>query len=514
MCLGGAVILVAVFLWNVDLQREHMTDLVRGSAERTAETIQRSLHETMLRSGSDEVQEIIDRIVSQNYVERIRIFDLDGRVKASSDPTEISTLVDRTAEQCSVCHDVDPPRASLDPRFRVRQFESADGTRLLAVTSPFRNEEACGECHKHPSPRTVLGVLDVALSMEPVEASLQASERQLGTGIAVAIVCVALLAGVLVWRMVIRPVGRLTAATVSAGHGDLAARVDVDSNCELGSLARRWNEMMDELDHNRAELAQWSHTLELRVDEKTRELQNAHENMVVVEKMVSLGKLAATVAHEINNPLAGISTYARLLRKGLGENGKADRALAMMEDEAMRCGRIVRNLLLFSRDQAACFAEVKLSELIDRDVMLVQHGAALGAVEIQIDLADDLPSIHADRGQIQQLLLVLFMNAIEAMPNGGTLTISARRGRNDDVVLTVADTGCGIPPEQHAAVFEPFFTTKQEGQGVGLGLAVAYGIVERHGGRIELESAPDMGTTFTIRLPRTRPTTPAQEQIS
>ncbi|MHC4850182.1 MAG: sensor histidine kinase, partial [Planctomycetota bacterium] len=207
-------------------------------------------------------------------------------------------------------------------------------------------------------------------------------------------------------------------------------------------------------------------------------------------------------------------TYARLLRKGLGENGKADRALAMMEDEAMRCGRIVRNLLLFSRDQAACFAEVKLSELIDRDVMLVQHGAALGAVEIQIDLADDLPSIHADRGQIQQLLLVLFMNAIEAMPNGGTLTISARRGRNDDVVLTVADTGCGIPPEQHAAVFEPFFTTKQEGQGVGLGLAVAYGIVERHGGRIELESAPDMGTTFTIRLPRTRPTTPAQEQIS
>ncbi|MHC4449977.1 MAG: sensor histidine kinase, partial [Planctomycetota bacterium] len=255
-------------------------------------------------------------------------------------------------------------------------------------------------------------------------------------------------------------------------------------------------------------------TLELRVDEKTRELQNAHENMVVVEKMVSLGKLAATVAHEINNPLAGISTYARLLRKGLGENGKADRALAMMEDEAMRCGRIVRNLLLFSRDQAACFAEVKLSELIDRDVMLVQHGAALGAVEIQIDLADDLPSIHADRGQIQQLLLVLFMNAIEAMPNGGTLTISARRGRNDDVVLTVADTGCGIPPEQHAAVFEPFFTTKQEGQGVGLGLAVAYGIVERHGGRIELESAPDMGTTFTIRLPRTRPTTPAQEQIS
>jgi len=514
MCLGGAAILVAVVLWNVELQREHMTDLVRSSAERTAGTIQRSLHDAMLSSGADEVEKIISRIVSQRDVEHIRLFDRDGRVTASSNPSEVGALVDMTAEQCSICHSVSPPRESVDSRFRVRQFESTTGTRLLAVTSPFIREEQCNTCHTETPDRKVLGVLDVHLSMEPAEASLAASERQLGWGIAVAIGCVALLAGVLVWRMVIRPVGRLTAATVSAGHGDLDARVEVTSTCELGSLARRWNEMMDELSRNRAELAEWSRTLEKRVGEKTRELEQAHRNMVVVEKMVSLGKLAATVAHEINNPLAGISTYARLLRKNLDADPKTVRALTMMEDEAMRCGRIVRNLLLFSRDQGACFSEVNLNEIIDRDVMLVQHGADLGDVEIDIDLPDDLPPLHADRGQIQQLLLVLFMNAIEAMPNGGRLTIAARQGAEDDVVLTVTDTGCGIPPEQHTAVFEPFFTTKEEGKGVGLGLAVAYGIVERHGGRIELASTPGEGTTFTIHLPRLQDAAPALEGVS
>ena len=271
---------------------------------------------------------------------------------------------------------------------------------------------------------------------------------------------------------------------------------------------------MDELDRNRAELAEWSRTLERRVAEKTEELQDAHEKMLVVEKMASLGKLAATVAHEINNPLAGIGTYARLLRKAKGHNPRAERALAMIEEEAKRCGRIVRNLLLFSRDQGACFSEVKLAEIIDRDVMLVHHAADLGEVEIVIDIPEDLPPIHADRGQLQQLLLVLVMNAIEAMPNGGTLTIRARREPDGEIVLTVADTGCGIPPEQRAAVFEPFFTTKEEGRGVGLGLAVAYGIVERHGGRIELESEVDRGTTFTIHLPQVRVPLPAQEGIS
>ncbi|MHC4940097.1 MAG: sensor histidine kinase [Planctomycetota bacterium] len=502
---------MAVVLWNVDLQRRHMTDLVRGSAERTAETIQRALHDAMLRSGADEVNEIVDRIVSQQDVERIRLFDLDGRITASSDRTEVDTLVDQTAEACSVCHGVDPPRQSLDPRFRVRQFESADGTRLLAVTSPFRNEERCGKCHNHPRDRKVLGVLDVHLSMEPVEASLLASERQLGAGIAVAIVCVALLAGALVWWMVIRPVRALTAATVSAGHGDLGTRVEVTSTCELGSLGNRWNETMDELDRSRERLAEWSHMLEQRVAEKTRELEKAHENMVVVEKMVSLGKLAATVAHEINNPLAGISTYARLLRKGLSPDAKGQRALTMMEEEARRCGRIVRNLLLFSRDQGANLEEINLGELVDRDVMLVQHGADLGAVEIRIEIEEGLPPLYADRGQIQQLLLVLFMNAIEAMPDGGLLSLRAERGGEDEVVLTVSDTGCGIPPEQQSQVFEPFFTTKEEGKGVGLGLAVAYGIVERHGGRIQLDSVPGQGTTFTVYLPRMRAPVPAQE---
>jgi two-component system NtrC family sensor kinase len=500
LCLGAAAILVAVLALQLGLQREQMTELVRGSAERTVETIQRSMHDTMLRKGDKNVQAVVDSIGGQRDIERIRIFDRDGRVTASSDPEEIERLVDLDAEQCIVCHDTSPPRESVDPRYRVREF-TRNGNRLLAVTSPFRNTRECQACHEHPPERKVLGVLDVQLSLAPVEASLRASERQLGIGLTAAVVCVALLSAALVWWMVIRPVRALATATARVTQGDLTARVEVSSGDEVGALAASWNKMASELDRSRGELAGWSRTLEERVTEKTAELEAAHKGMLVVEKMASLGKLAAVVAHEINNPLAGIGTYAKLLRRRLGEDPQYDRALEMIEEESKRCGRIVRNLLLFSRDQQACLADVDLSDIVDRVIMLVRHRAELGDVDIAADLPPDLPPLRADRGQLQQLLLVLCLNAIEAMPDGGTLSVGARVAADGAVRIEVSDTGSGIPEEQLAHIFEPFFTTKEQGQGVGLGLAVAYGIVERHHGRIGVASTPGEGTTFTLHMP-------------
>jgi two-component system NtrC family sensor kinase len=500
LCLGAAAILVTVLALHTRLHREQMTELMRGSAERTVETIQRSMRETMLRKGERHVQSVVDSIGGQSDIARIRIFDRDGRVTASSDPAEVATLVDRKAEQCIVCHASEPPRESVDPRFRVREF-TRGGERLLAVTSPFRNEKECQACHEiHPPERKVLGVLDVQLSLAPVEASLASSERHLAAGFTLAVVAVALLAAALVWRMVIRPVRALSAATVAAAHGDLSTRVEVEANDELGALGKSWNEMAAELDRSRDELAEWSRTLEERVEKKTAELEDAHRSMLVVEKMASLGKLAAVVAHEINNPLAGIGTYAKVLRRRLGEDRRHDRALEMIEEESKRCGRIVRNLLLFSRDQSKCVTDVDFADVVDRVVMLVQHRAELGEVDIVVDLPGDLPPLRADRGQLQQLLLVLCLNAVEAMPEGGRLSVRARSA-GADVRIEVSDTGCGMPAERLAHIFEPFFTTKEQGQGVGLGLAVAYGIVERHGGRIEVASTPDEGTTFTIHMP-------------
>jgi len=283
---------------------------------------------------------------------------------------------------------------------------------------------------------------------------------------------------------------------------------------EMGDLARSWNEMSGELQHAREDLEGLNRTLEERVREKTRELEHTHHQMVLVEKMASLGKLAAVVAHEINNPLAGIRTYARLLRRQLAGQDKAppsaeqlketDRVLEMVDGEAGRCGDIVRNLLAFSRQTAARFSEEDLTAVVERCRLLLNHQAEMLGVTLLAQADPGLPRVVCDAAQVQQMILALAMNALEATPAEGRVSIEARRD-GDGVRLVVADTGGGIPKQHLDRIFEPFFTTKEAGKGVGLGLAVVYGIANNHHGTIAVDSEPGRGTTFTVRLPARQP---------
>jgi two-component system NtrC family sensor kinase len=385
---------------------------------------------------------------------------------------------------------------------------------VLGVISPIHNEPQCATlCHAHPASQQVLGVLDVQLSMAAVDESLQASERQMSAGLVATVGAVLSLAGVLLWRMVLRPVHQLTAAMRKVAQGDLETRVPVVSRDEIGEMADSWNAMTDELARARGEREEWNRTLEQRVEEKTSALQEAHRRMVVVEKMASLGKLSAVVAHEINNPLAGIRTYARVLRRRLAgggaiegrDAGETDRILQVVEGEAARCGDIVRNMLLFSRVSPARFAEEEMAPLLERCRMLLQHRAELTGVVLEVDAAPRLPRVVCDAGQIGQMLLALGMNALDATPAGGRVRLAAEADPDGaGVVLAVTDTGCGIPPSDQGRVFEPFFTTKERGKGVGLGLAVVYGIVTRHHGRIELDSRPG-ATAVKVHLPLAPP---------
>jgi len=513
LCLGAAVVFILAGIWSLAGSRSQMTEILATSADRSVETIRRSTRDAMLRNKPEEVRAIIRSIGGQPGIERIRIFDKLGRITVSSDPAEEGSEIDKQAEQCYACHRVDRPLTALDRPDRMRTF-GTNGERLLAVISPIRNEEACYTCHEPE--HTVLGVLDVQLSMGVVDAHVATNERNFAIGLGLAMLLLLLMAGVLVWQLVLRRVHMLTVASHAVGAGDLEVQVPVGVPDEIGALAAQWNSMVSELRRAHRELATWSRTLEQRVDDKTRELEGAHKRMLLVEKMASLGKLAAVVAHEINNPLAGIGTYARLLRKKIArreeggaanpEDSESDRILAMVEEEAARCGRIVRNLLLFARSPGARFQCEDLRPMLERCVMLVQHKADLQEVEIRLEIAPDLPQVECDASQLQQVVIVLAMNAIEAMPSGGALVLRARPASGGgEVRLEVTDSGVGIEPEQLTHVFEPFFTTKEQGQGVGLGLAVAYGIVGRHHGQIEVDSTPGIGTTFTIRLPARQP---------
>jgi two-component system NtrC family sensor kinase len=231
------------------------------------------------------------------------------------------------------------------------------------------------------------------------------------------------------------------------------------------------------------------------------------------DKMMSLGRLAASVAHEINNPLSGILNYIRLMlrsfRKGplpTDKHTQFARYLELVETETDRCSKIVSSLLTFSRRSPVSVGPVSMAEIVDRSIVLARHRLELGHVALETRIANDLPEISGDANQLQQCLLNLIFNAVDAMPDGGTLTLAAAsEGNPACVVVRVTDTGHGIHEEDMAHIFEPFYTTKQEGHGIGLGLSTTYGIIHRHGGILTAASQPGMETTFEIRLPARTP---------
>jgi PAS domain S-box-containing protein len=240
------------------------------------------------------------------------------------------------------------------------------------------------------------------------------------------------------------------------------------------------------------------------------DLKDAQEQIVQTEKLASLGKLAATIAHEINNPLAAVLTYIRLMIKLMDRNRFSrerlediSRYLATMESETARCGEIVKNLLAFSRQSKITIKSSSISDIIDRTLFLIAHDLEIKGIQLRKNIDPDLPEVQCDFQQIQQALLNLMYNASDAMREGGTLTVTANRNAGADRFLDVmvSDTGCGISEEDKEKIFDPFFTTKEKGKGVGLGLSVVYGIITRHNGTIEVESKPGKGSNFKVSLP-------------
>ncbi|HEX74839.1 MAG TPA: 4Fe-4S binding protein [Dehalococcoidia bacterium] len=233
-------------------------------------------------------------------------------------------------------------------------------------------------------------------------------------------------------------------------------------------------------------------------------LRTTQEELIQAEKLTSLGQLAASIAHEVNNPLAGVLIYTQLLAKKIAGDGlpkeKTLDYLSKMESELQRSTGLIRNLLNFARESPPTFREVNLNDVVNRALDLTAHSAELQRVQVIKELTPSPPNLTADFDQLQQVSTNLIMNAIQAVPHGGRITIRTSAD-SSQVKLEVQDTGCGIPPENMRKLFTPFFTTKRNVKGVGLGLAVSYGIVQRHKGRIEVQSKEGEGTTFTVYLP-------------
>lgn len=494
-------------------QRQILESLVKASAYRASDFIRQSLLTRMLRNERGDIYAIITTLGEEPGVETIRIYNKDGEIKFSTAEAEIGTTVDLEAEACYACHASEQPLRALPSEERARIYVKGGDHRVLALINPIPNEERCATaaCHAHTPDQSVLGVLDVQMSMATADAALAAARRRT-LGLAAVLLGLSLVVtAMIVYRAVYLPTRILRSGTEALAAGDLGVEIRLPRRDELGGLARSFNRMARSLQAADAEKRAWSATLEDRVREKTAELEAFTQEMIRVERNASLGRMAATVAHELNNPLSGIVTYAKLVARRLdtvlppGDDRETlGSHLDLIRAESLRCGNIVRDLLTYARGGAAAFAPLHLHAVVDRALRLVSHHIELGRVETEAQLQLDDDVITGDGDQIEQTLIALIINAVEAMPDGGRLTIGTAPdpASAERVRLTVTDTGVGIPPEIRERVFDPFFSTKHDAKGVGLGLAVVYGIVRRHTGDIAIDSAVSGGTTVTITLPR------------
>jgi two-component system NtrC family sensor kinase len=345
-----------------------------------------------------------------------------------------------------------------------------------------------------------IGMLGVGLAEGPF---LAVRTQMMLSFLAVAALGVLVVLGLtyLITRSMIQPLEAMVAGTERIAAGDLDYRVELRSGDELGLLAASFNKMLDSLQAMKAELQEWAHTLEEKVKERTDELVRMQSSMVQSEKLASLGRMAAGVAHEINNPLGGILAFSMLALEDCQADHPLRGNLELISKQAMRCRDIVRGLLEFARRTDVPVAPTDLNATVGSALALLTSQSIFMNIRVEKELQPGLPPILIDPSHLQQVIVNLVLNAVDAMDQSGQLTITTRHDQaQGEVLLSIGDTGKGIPRELLPLIFEPFFTTKKVGQGTGLGLAIVHGIVTRVRGRIEVETAPQ-GTTFTLHFP-------------
>ena len=516
--LGGllSVVLVAfaIYSWlTVRAYERALLDQLGLAATRTSDVIKASTHDAMLANRKGDVYRMIDLAGSEPGMEGIRIYNKRGEITYSTEESERGRMVDLHAEACVACHEQDRPLEAVPVPNRIRIYRGPAGHRILGMINPVRNEPACagGGCHESVARKTVLGIIDVRLNLTATDDALTGMHQRTLWHVLVTMAAIVVASTVFIRRTVRRPIDRLMDGTRQVGSGLLEHKIPVESEDELGRLARSFNEMAESLSRSRLENETWARTLEERVRLKTEELERIYGRITQIEKMASLGKLAASVAHEINNPLAGILAYARLVSRRIQAGPltaeKVEETVSDLEliaRETARCGEIVRNLLLFSRKQSGNVQVVPIRDAVDKATRLIAHHMEMAGVTPDVSIEPDSISLIGDEDQLQQALVAIMVNAVEAMPEGGRLTVRGRQPAPDGpITIAISDTGTGIDPDDLPHVFEPFFSTKKEGKGTGLGLSIAYAITERHGGGIQVDSRPGHGTTFTLTLPST-----------
>jgi two-component system NtrC family sensor kinase len=347
----------------------------------------------------------------------------------------------------------------------------------------------------------IIGILYVGVQEKPF---LAVRTDVMLTFLVVAAVGVLVVLGLtyLITRSMIHPLEEIVAASNRIADGDLEHSViHVPSRDEIGHLADRFNKMVASIKTMKRELEDWGRTLEEKVEKRTEELVLVQNQMAQSAKLASIGRLAAGVAHEINNPLGGILTFSMLALEDCNEKDPLRQNLEIIIKQTMRCRETVKGLLDFARQSTASTSLCEVNSVVDNTLSLLQNQSIFQNVRTVRKFKPDPPPVLIDPGQLQQVVVNIALNAVDAMEETGTLTVETDTDTQaQEVLIRISDTGKGIPAEVLPLIFEPFFTTKKVGEGTGLGLSIVHGIVTRAGGKVEAATS-NKGATFTVRLP-------------
>ena len=497
------VIIVAAVsgLVNVKTEEQQLLHTMIVGADQLSKAITSATWHAMLDDHREAAYQVMQTIAEKQGIDRIRIFNSAGQVMFSTNAEDRTRAMEPLP-------DGDHPELPS----RVRIFWGGNGRRRLAMATNIYNEPSCSqaECHAHPAEMKVLGVLDLRMNLENVDREVAGMKFRvlLVTGIEITLISLFII--YFTRRFLSRPIDKLIEGTKAVSQMELDQPLDiVDSSEELDELARTFDVMRDRLRTALGEINQFTQNLETKVEERTLQLKAAQKKLLHNDRLASLGQLSASVAHEINNPISGVLNLSMLMQRMLKEDGipparlpEFRKYLGQVTNETARVGRIVSDLLAFSRRGKPQQAPADVNRIVAMTLSLVEHKMKLSNVAVKTTLCDMLPPAHCDPSQIQQVVLNLVLNAAEATQSRPERRVSVTTSTGEGMVLIrVSDNGEGIPPENLAKIFDPFFTTKPEGKGVGLGLAVSYGIIEAHGGDIEVKSTVGEGTTFVVSLP-------------
>ncbi|MGB8582104.1 MAG: ATP-binding protein [Candidatus Sulfotelmatobacter sp.] len=499
---------------NFRTEKKHMVETMVLGADQLSRSITSATWHAMHDDDRKAAYDIMRVIADKQGVDRIRMFNRDGRLVFSTDGQEPSVAASQSSEVCVGCHSRGPVRDKLTEEERVRYATSPHGVKTINMVTPIYNESSCSNasCHAHRASTKVLGVVDVALRLDPVQRETRAMTLQAVLMMVLEVAIGASFVILFTRRFVAGPIQELIGGikTVSAMELDRPIEISRRSQ-ELDELVDSFNGMRERLKSAVAQLNEMQQTLEIKVEERTAQLQAAQRKLVQADRLSSLGELAASVAHEINNPVSGVLNLSVLLERLMangafpaGREAEFRKYLGLISTETARVGRIVSDLLAFSRGSKPRRAPADLNKVIRTTLNLTEHKLKLVNAKTVLQLQENLPLLECDASQIQQTILNLVLNGAQAMQprGGGTLTIRTRWLTDaNSVELCVEDTGEGIAAENLPKIFDPFFTTKPEGKGVGLGLAVLYGIVKAHEGEVEVKSKRNEGTTFIVTLP-------------